>query len=170
MSDTMTTPEAAAALGTSAETIRTLIRDGLLTGRQNDRGWWLVERRSVDDFLTEYGPLNGGRRGQVRRAIPDLPAAHERSRVVDEVPSAAAVVRERDELRARVVVLEDSLAALRDAADLQRQADVERSEVVKQLLAALAGSERSDVLRARAIKQLEDALARATVPGYLTAT
>lgn len=174
MPDEMTTTEAAQGLGTSAETIRTLIRDGVLTGRQNDRGWWLVDRSSVDAFLNEHGPLNGGRRRKAGEAAKTETAAGPGTQFKRGDPASAvtlteeaSAIRERDALRARVVVLEDSVAGMRDAADLQRQADAERSEVVKQLLAAVASSERADSLRAQALEKLEDALARATMPGYL---
>jgi excisionase family DNA binding protein len=174
MADEITTPKAAVVLGTSPETIRALIADGTLTGRRSQRGWWLIDRRSLELFLEMHGPLNGGRRRRGSNVVVTEGSAgggDESKRLGEladaEPADAPSAIRERDALRARVVVLEDSSAGMRDAADLQRQADAERSEVVKQLLAAVASSERADALRGQALEKLEDALARATVPGSL---
>jgi excisionase family DNA binding protein len=170
----MTTGEAAEALGTSTQTIRTFLGDGTLKGHQDQRKTWLVDRRSVDAFLESRGPLNGGRRCRSHKALLEEEVERLRTEVAqrhataDSTPAeSASAISERDALRARVVVLEDTLAAMRDAADLQRQADAERSEVIKQLLAAVTSSERADALRGRAVEELEAALARTTVPGHL---
>lgn len=81
--------------------------------------------------------------------------------------SAAKLGKERDDLRAQVVALEDALAAVREAADLQRRADAERAEMIDSLVAALDAASRADSLRRDALGALEDAVARGAVPGHL---
>jgi len=65
MRDDLTVGETAAALGTSPQTVRALLRTGELRGRK--RAWgrryvWVPSRKGVDDFLSQYGRLDGGRR------------------------------------------------------------------------------------------------------------
>jgi excisionase family DNA binding protein len=174
MPDEMTPGEAAEALGTSTQTIRNLLGDGSLTGRRGPRNWWLVDRASVTAFLQTRGRLNGNRRRKSRAAT--LQAEIERLRSeVDRLASvtntsgsgALAALKERDDLRAQVVALEDSLAQMREAADLQRHAEAERSELVQHLLGAVASADRADTLRRQATEALEAGLARATLPGHL---
>jgi hypothetical protein len=168
----MTVAEAAAALGTSTQTIRNFLGDRTLSGRRGPRNWWLVDRKSVAGYLKEHGRLDGGRRR--RSATSALRTQVERLRrevdrlsgLVGSSGSDADVSRERDELRSRVVALEDNLAQMREAADLQRRAGAERGEVVEHLLAAVAAAERADALRRQAVEALEDALARGTLPGH----
>jgi chromosome segregation ATPase len=172
MSDELTVSEAAQALGTSGQTIRTLLGDGTLTGRRGPRNAWLVDRVSVASFLGTRGPLNGQRRRKSRAAeledeVNRLRAEVDRLTVaVNATGSGAAALQERDALRARVVELEDGLAQMRDAAELQRRAETERSELVDHLLAAVASADRADALRREAVEKLEDALARTRVPGH----
>lgn len=172
MSDEMTVSEAAQALGTSGQTIRTFLGDGTLTGRRGARNAWLVDRASVASFLRTRGRLNGQRRRKSRAAeleaeVNRLRAEVERlTEAVNARGSGAAALQERDTLRARVVELEDGLAQMRDAAELQRRAETERSELVEHLLAAVASADRADALRRQAVEKLEDALARARVPGH----
>jgi hypothetical protein len=83
------------------------------------------------------------------------------------VPDGAeALARERDDLRVRVVELQEAVLRLRSAADLQRQADAARSREVESLLEALREGERTDQLRRRAAAELEEALAGIALPGH----
>jgi hypothetical protein len=172
VADEMTVAEAAAAIGTSTQTIRNFLGDRTLSGRRGPRGWWLVERTSVVAFLEEHGRLAGGRRRHSPAAA--LQAEVERlRREVDRLSGLAtnesdlAVAHERDEVRSRVVALEDNLAQMRETAELQRRADAERDEVIEHLLAAVAAEARAGALRRQAVEELEAALARNTLPGHL---
>src|SRR3954451_19019830 len=63
--DDLTVDEAAAALGTSPQTVRKLLRDGELTGRKQawgSRFVWIPSRKGVDEFLSQHGRLEGRRR------------------------------------------------------------------------------------------------------------
>src|SRR3954453_9206049 len=63
--DDLTVDEAAAALGTSPQTVRKLLRDGELSGRKQawgSRFVWFPSRKGVDEFLSENGRLEGRRR------------------------------------------------------------------------------------------------------------
>jgi uncharacterized protein len=77
MRDDLTVTEAADALGTSPQTVRTLLRKGELRGRK--RAWgtryvWVPSRKGVDEFLSRHGRLDGRRRGRPRRvAGPEEP-------------------------------------------------------------------------------------------------
>ena len=65
MSDDITVTQAADALGTSPQTVRTLLRNGELRGRKQARGKryvWVPSRKGVDEFLSQYGRLDGRRR------------------------------------------------------------------------------------------------------------
>ena len=65
MSDDLTVREAAEALGTSAQTVRTLLRKGELSGRKQawgSRYVWVPSRKGVDEFLSQHGRLDGHRR------------------------------------------------------------------------------------------------------------
>lgn len=170
----MTVGEAAEALGTSAQTIRNLLGDRTLTGRRSQRNWWIVDRCSVDAFLQTHGRLDGKRRRKSQAAALQIEIERLRSEV-DRLAAVAGassgdlpgVSRERDDLRSRVVALEDSLAQMREAADLQRRAEIERSALVGHLLSAVASADRADALRRQAVEELEAALARAAIPGHL---
>ncbi len=66
--------EAAETLGTSPQTVRSLLRKGELEGEK--RAWgsryvWIVRADSLDDFLSQYGRLDGRRRSP--RSPPDGP-------------------------------------------------------------------------------------------------
>jgi uncharacterized protein len=61
----LTVAEAALALGTSPQTIRTMLRKGQLPGRQRPWGSryvWEVSSTGLDAFLAEHGRLDGQRR------------------------------------------------------------------------------------------------------------
>jgi uncharacterized protein len=64
----LTVAEAADALGTSAQTVRTLLRKGELLGRKQAWGAryvWVVSQDGLDTFLAEFGRLDGRRRHPV---------------------------------------------------------------------------------------------------------
>jgi uncharacterized protein len=68
--------EAAAALETSPQTVRKLLRDGELRGRRQawgNRFIWVPSRKGVDEFLSEHGRLEGHRRGRPPAAVPPAP-------------------------------------------------------------------------------------------------
>jgi hypothetical protein len=74
--DDLTVAEAAAALGTSPQTVRKLLRVGELSGRKQAWGGrfvWVPSRKGVDEFLSQYGRLEGRRRGWPRAAAPRAP-------------------------------------------------------------------------------------------------
>ena len=65
MSDDLTVTEAAEALGTSAQTVRALLRKGELRGRRQAWGTryvWVPSQKGVDEFLSQHGRLDGRRR------------------------------------------------------------------------------------------------------------
>jgi excisionase family DNA binding protein len=74
MQDDLTVTEAAEALGASKQTVRALLRKGELHGRKQawgNRYVWVPSRQGVDEFLSQYGRLDGRRRSrasQRRRA------------------------------------------------------------------------------------------------------
>lgn len=170
MADVIGVKEAAALLETSEQTVRNLLRDGTLKGTQHvSSRRWSVRRRSVESLLRTHGPLAGGRRRKSQLALREA----ELQRLQAEVRRLMAalggeevveLVRERDDLRARVATLEDALARVRESAELQRAAEQERSQLVEQLVDALGRAERTDALRRRALELLEDGVAGTAVP------
>jgi uncharacterized protein len=65
--DALTVAEAATALGTSPQTVRTLLRKGELRGRKRPVGAryvWEVSGEGVDEFLSTFGRFDGGRRSK----------------------------------------------------------------------------------------------------------
>ena len=151
MADEISVSEAAKLLETSGQTVRNYIRRGLLSARQPGARSFLVDRSSVEALLRDCLVPGQRRRGRAAVVSPD---------------GAEALERERDDLRARVVDLQESVLRLRAAADLQRQADSERATEVNRLLDALRAAERADELRSRAAAELEDALAAMALPGH----
>jgi excisionase family DNA binding protein len=177
MTDDMTVADAATALGTSPQTVRALLRSGELKGRKLPRGArhvWIPSKKGVDAFLSQYGRLEGRRRPRSRLAelehkvaqIQTQLARLSRPRTETATRSSDAVGVERDELRARVVALEEALAHTRHAAELQRRADGERAALVEHLLAATAAAERTDALRQEALASLDEAIAGFSRPGH----
>jgi uncharacterized membrane protein (UPF0182 family) len=84
MRDDLTVAEAAEAIGTSPQTIRTLLRKGELRGRKQPKGKrfvWVPSRRGVDEFLSQYGRLEGRRRSRGSQA----PQAEEAVEFVDVI-------------------------------------------------------------------------------------
>ena len=99
----------------------------------------------------------------LREEVRALASAGQRTPGVNRIGEEG---RERDDLRARIVSLEEALARVRLAAELQRDADAERAAVVGRLLEALSASERAEALRRRAVTELEEALAAFSGPGH----
>jgi excisionase family DNA binding protein len=177
MTDDMTVAEAAEALGTSPQTVRALLRRRELEGRKLPRGRrhvWIPSRKGVDAFLSQHGRLGGRRRprsrlAQLEHAVAQLQQEFAR---LNRVPTGSAIHGsdavgvERDELRARVVALEEALAHTRHAGELQRRADEERAALVAHLLAATAAAERTDAFRREALASLEAAVAGLSRPGH----
>src|SRR6185503_3074208 len=65
MADDLTVDEAADALGTTPQTVRTLLRKGQLHGRKQPWGSrfiWVPSRKGVEEFLSQNGRLDGRRR------------------------------------------------------------------------------------------------------------
>jgi uncharacterized membrane protein (UPF0182 family) len=65
MGNYRTVANAAEALGTSPQTVRTLLRKGELAGRKRawgDRYLWEVSQEGIDNFLLQFGRLDGHRR------------------------------------------------------------------------------------------------------------
>jgi excisionase family DNA binding protein len=152
VADEISVSEAARLLGTSGQTVRNYIRHGLLSARQPGKRF-LIDRSSVERFVRQDGP--GSRR---RR---------QRSKVAGPIPAGAeALARERDDLRARVVELQEVVLRLRSAAELQREVDIARGSEIERLLEALREAERSDRLRRRAAAELEQALGGTALPGH----
>ena len=103
MGDDLTVVETAEALGTSPQTVRTLLRNGELRG--DKRAWgqryvWEVRRDAVDEFLAAYGRLDGHRRPG--RSFPTVPIV---SFVPDPVDRRPFVLRPRGRATVVVVVL-----------------------------------------------------------------
>jgi excisionase family DNA binding protein len=172
VADELTVSEAAIELGTSRQSILNFLGDGTLSGAKTSSGIWRIRRQSVDRFLKQYGRLNGGRRRKSAATLLDEEARDLRDQLEqlttlsgdgDTVPRLLA---ERDELRGQVAVLEDSLARLREASELQRRADAERARVIDGLLSALGAAERADALRRQAVEVLEDGVAASLMPRH----
>src|SRR5262245_48577247 len=74
MSDDLTVAEAAEAIGASPQTIRALLRKGELRGRRQALGKrfiWVPSRSGVDEFLSQYGRLEGRRRSPATQVQGD---------------------------------------------------------------------------------------------------
>jgi excisionase family DNA binding protein len=151
--DEISVSEAAGLLGKSGQTVRNYIRRGLLSARRPGARSFLIDRSSVEALSRQGGPVTGpgGRRRTVATPVPD---------------GAEALGRERDDLRARTVELQEAVLRLRTAADLQRQADAARATEIERLLEALRAAELADELRRRATAELEQALTGIAPPGH----
>jgi uncharacterized membrane protein (UPF0182 family) len=78
MGDDLTVAEAAEAIGTSPQTIRALLRKGELRGRKQALGKrmvWVPSRQGVNEFLSEYGRLDGRRRSQAQTRLREKTVA-----------------------------------------------------------------------------------------------
>lgn len=173
----ISTTEAARRLVVSKPTVRAWLQVGKLRGIREahaTRWFWQVEEESVIELLasgpSDRRPVRHPSRLQavegaveaLRRSVDTLLAGA--SPPVDGFSSAE---RERDHLRVRVVNLEEALARMAIAGELQREADAARATVVEHLLAALAGGEKADALRRQAADNLEEALATFSRPGHV---
>ena len=94
--DDLTVAEAADALGTSAQTVRTLLRKGELRGRKQAWGTryvWVPSRKGVDEFLAQHGRLDGRRRhrsGSVATLDEPAPEFEDTSEIVGVEPGLRA--------------------------------------------------------------------------------
>ena len=116
----LTVAEAAERLGTSPQTVRSLLRKGELSGRKRDWGSryvWVVSREGLDEFLAAYGRLDGRRRGAPMVATP-APGSFDA--LFDEAPPPPKpfVLRPRGRATVVVVVLGVPLLVLYIAARL----------------------------------------------------
>jgi excisionase family DNA binding protein len=175
----VTTSQAAQMLGTSKPTVTTLIAKGILQASRQTRGKlsiWHIDESSVQRWLGEHGRYdehNHERRSRLARLeVEVLELRNEvrtrlsANRAAPDPSPIEAAARERDDLRARMVSLEDALGRAHLVAELQRDADRERAAVIEHLLEAAAASERADGLRRQAITELEEAVAAFSRPGH----
>jgi excisionase family DNA binding protein len=175
--DALTTKEAAARLGTSKPTVRSLIGAKTLRARKQTRGsrfQWLIDQDSVDAFLASHGRYDeGGRSARSLKSIDERVSALEGEvgrmsslslPTTDRADSSTS--RQLNDARARIVDLEEALARSRTSAELQREADEARAEVVEHLLAALAAADRADGLRRRGQAELDEAVQGFSLPGH----
>ena len=103
----LTVAEAAAALGTSPQTVRALLRKGQLRGEQRPWGSryvWEVSPEGLEEFLSQYGRLDGRRRSPA----PPPAAARGGGRPRDPAP-ATAVLPPRGGRRAPTPTEDDDL-------------------------------------------------------------
>ena len=166
MADDVSVSEAAERLGTSVVTVRTLIGQGRLVATKAPWGRrfrWLVDRDSVEQLAKAGGVRKPKRLEDRLAALEQEVGALKCARAPDDRELAA----ERDDLRAKVVTLEEALARMRAASELQRQAADARADVVSHLLAATAANEKAERLYRRGLEELEEALAGATRAGHL---
>ncbi len=175
MPDELSTKEAAALLKTTVPTVLRLIEHGELTGRQQPRGTkfrWHLSRASVTASIKKNGTFprkNDGRASRLTRVEVEIGAL--RAQVADLAtghdPAERRLHRERDDLRATVVALQDALVRTRSAAELRARAEEERAVMVGHLREALAAAERADELRRAAAHELEEVVAAAAAqPGH----
>src|SRR4051794_30107636 len=120
MADSMSVADAAERLGTSVVTVRTLIGSGRLVAKKEPWGRrfrWLVDRDSVEQLAT------AGRLRKPKRLADRLTALEQDVAALTGVPAPVdrLVEAERDDLRAKVVTLEEALARMRAASELQRE-------------------------------------------------
>lgn len=167
MPDDLSTGEAAERLGTTPPTIRAMLLRGELTGRREDRGKrpWRIDASSVEHHVTVHGKFPGTRRPSRLASIEqELEAVRAGVEVVE--PTGKHAERERDDLRATVVTLRETVARMQTVAQLQAEADRERAAVVQHVLAAASAGERADGLRRRALAELQEAVAASARPGH----
>lgn len=151
----LSTTEAAAVLGCTAQTVRRLIRDDELKATREPRKSrfvFRVGRVSVEAHLARHG----------RYDTPGVPLD---ARVaVLEAPLDAGAATTVAALQARVADLEAAFALGRLAAEMDRAADEARSEATQAVLEAVQSAERADGLRREARKHLDEALGIFTRP------
>lgn len=163
----LSTAQAATMLRASSPTVRSLIATGQLVARREERGsrfvWW-IDGGSVRRLLEQRGPYKGPRRSKEAR-LEQLEMELRRLQTDIAGRPSEAGGTEVASLRVRVVDLEEALVRSRSAAEMQRQADAERAQVIQLLMDALAAAERADALRRAAISELEEGLAVFSRPG-----
>jgi excisionase family DNA binding protein len=175
MADGVSTSKAARRLNTTPPTVRALLARGELTGLKiprGDRFAWLIDESSIQRYLAQqsgqFTPQRGSSGSRIAALEREVAAFHAAIKAANsQDPDIDRVQRERDDLRATIMTLQDALARARTVADLQRQADTARAQIVEHLLAALAASEQADRLRRSAIAEIEEALAAASQAGHL---
>ncbi len=99
----LTVAEAAAALGTSPQTVRALLRKGQLRGEQRPWGSryvWEVTPDGLEEFLSQYGRLDGRRRSPAPALVvaPPEAAAPEPEPATDVPPPEAPAEEPVDDL------------------------------------------------------------------------
>lgn len=178
MQDMLSTAEAAKQLGTSEPTVRRMLESRELRGEREKVGQkfrWRVDPTSVARFLASNGKFSGSRRKRPNRLTEVERRLNGLIERVDELTSEGEstggqrpnrMVEERDDLRAEVVSLTESLTRMRSFSDHQAEADAERAAVIQHLLAAVSAAERADQLRREAINDLQEALGDATRAGH----
>jgi excisionase family DNA binding protein len=173
MADTLSTKQVAQRLNMSVPTVQALLKTKELAGSKQIRGStfaWRVEASSVEAYLAANGPGRGVRRAsKARIAQIEKEVASLRSLIEAGLPAEAGLDRlqeDRDDLRAQVVTLAESLARRRTVSELQAGAETERAAVNEHLRSALAASERADALRREAIAELEEAVAASSRAGH----
>jgi uncharacterized protein len=125
MSDDLTVSEAAEAIGTSPQTVRTMLRNGELRGRKEAWGKrfvWVASRSGVDDFLSQYGRLEGGRRPRtgLETAVIDEPVDVREAEEIDElveVPESVEAI-EPVELPQSVEAIDEPIDASEPSGEL----------------------------------------------------
>lgn len=174
----ISTAEAAKQLGTSEPTVRRMLESRELRGEREKVGnkfRWRIDPASVARFLASNGKFSGGRRKRPNRLTDVERRLNGLIERVNELTSEGAAtvgqqpnrtLEERDDLRAEVVSLTESLARMRSFSERQAEADAERAAVVEHLLAAVSAAERADKLRREAIDDLQEALGDATRAGH----
>lgn len=178
MEDGISTAEAARRLRTTPPTIRRLLEEGAIEGQQlpqKNRFRWSISPDSVDSYLADHGKFPGVRTGprgdptierQVARLSKEVEAL--RSLLPDNLSESyfEALQNERDDLRAKLVSVNESLARIEAATERQLLADAERAALVEHLLGAVSSAERADKLRREALDHLQEALADARRAGH----
>lgn len=179
MQDGISTAEAANRLGTSEPTVRRMLESRELVGEREEVGKkfrWRIDPDSVTEYLASNGRFLGGRRKRPNRLSEVERKLNVLSERVDEIASegndkarqkAGRVLEERDDLRAKVVSLTESLVRMRSVSERQAEADSERALVLEHLSAAISAAERADKLRRDAIEDLHEALGDATRVGHV---
>ena len=167
MADSISTTDAARRLETSTVTVRHLIARGHLSATKEPWGSrfrWLVDAESVER-VAKAGVL----RSRPRRILERIAVLERDIAAIQRVhhPNNRLVEAERDDLRAKVITLEDTLARMRTASELQRAASEARANVVSHFLAATSANEVAEKAYRRALEELEEALAGATGAGHL---
>ena len=132
MSGSITVSDAARLLGTSKPTVTALIAKGHLQATRQPRGKlsiWRIDERSVERWLDEHGRYDEqgrGGRSRLAKLEAEVSALREEVRALASADQRTTGVSrmgeegERDDLRARIVSLEEALARVRLAAELQR--------------------------------------------------